>query len=326
MSSAISTLAEPAATDDAPLRDAVLEVCRAIARVIHGKDDIVELAVLALLAEGHVLIEDIPGVGKSTMARALAHAVGGVFRRVQFTSDLLPADVVGVNVWRAREERFEFRPGPLFANFVLADEINRAPPRTQSALLEAMGEGQVSVDGTSHALPRPFMVVATQNPLEHHGTYPLPESQRDRFSLRLSMGHAAPEIEARLLAGISAGETSPTSPVVDLETVLAAQDRVRRIFVHPDLAAYAQGVVQATREHTALRLGVSTRGALSWVRIARARAFMRGRSQLSIDDLQVLASPALAHRVVPAHVGEEAAHTAASELVHELVATHPVPV
>ena len=307
------------------LRTTLQAVQAAVAEVIQGKPRIIELTVLALLAEGHVLIEDIPGVGKSTLARTLAHAVGGVFRRVQFTSDLLPADVVGINVWRSREERFEFRPGPLFANFVLADEINRAPPRTQSALLEAMGEGQVSIDGTSHPLPRPFMVLATQNPLEHHGTYPLPESQRDRFLLRLSMGHAAPEVEAELLAGARTGELGELQRLGALEAVTAAQALVREVFVHPDLARYAQSIVQATREHPSLRLGVSTRGALAWVRAARAHAFMQGRAQLSIDDLQTLAVPALAHRMLPAHVGEEAATTVASELVADLVAQHPVP-
>jgi MoxR-like ATPase len=325
MTAPVTTVSRQHRTDTDP-RNEMRAACDAVARVILGKEEVIELAMLALLAEGHVLIEDIPGVGKSTMARALAHAVGGVFRRIQFTSDLLPADVVGVNVWRARDERFEFRPGPLFANFVLADEINRAPPRTQSALLEAMGEGQVSIDGASHALPRPFMVLATQNPLEHHGTYPLPESQRDRFVLRLSMGHAAPEVEARLLAGHPTDSASVLPVVGDPDLVRTAQADVKDVFVHPDLAAYAQGVVQATREHPAIRLGVSTRGALAWIAVARARAFMQGRSQLAIDDLQLLAVAALAHRIVPAHVGEDAAHTATSELVADLVATHPVPV
>jgi MoxR-like ATPase len=326
MTASISTASRPTAANTATPRDTMREVIGAVAQIIQGKSEVIELAVLALLAQGHLLIEDIPGVGKSTMARALAHAVGGVFRRVQFTSDLLPADVVGVNVWRAREERFEFRPGPLFANVVLADEINRAPPRTQSALLEAMGEGQISIDGTSHPLPRPFMVLATQNPLEHHGTYPLPESQRDRFLLRISMGHASPEIEARLLAGAPPGDVSALAAVADPETVRAAQASVRGVSVHADLATYAQAVVQATREHPSIRLGVSTRGALAWVRVARAHAFMQGRSHLAIDDLQTLAVAALAHRIVPAHVGEEAAHTATTELVAELVAKHPVPV
>ena len=180
-----------------------------VATRIHGKDEIIDLALICLVARGHLLIEDIPGVGKSTLARALADAIGGSFSRIQFTSDLLPADLLGVNVWRASQEAFEFRRGPVFANLVLADEVNRAPPRTQSALLEAMAEGQVSIDGTSHALPDPFVVIATQNPEEHHGTYPLPESQRDRFLLRLSMGYAAAEVEAALLLS---GGVSPAKP------------------------------------------------------------------------------------------------------------------
>lgn len=311
---------------DADCRAPVHAVRRAIAGVIHGKDDVIELALVALLARGHLLIEDIPGVGKSTLARALAQAVGGDFRRVQFTSDLLPADVVGVNVWRSRQECFEFRPGPLFGNFVLADEINRAPPRTQSALLEAMGERQVSVDGTSHRLPRPFMVLATQNPLEHHGTYPLPESQRDRFVLRVSMGYAASEVEAALLMRADDDTSAVLEPVTHPDAICVAQGAVQEVFVHPDLASWAQGVVQATRTHASFRLGVSTRGALAWVRAARARAFMHGRSQLSVDDLQALAVPALAHRVVPAHVGDEIATATATELVAELLAQHPVPI
>ena len=307
------------------------EIRAAVAKRIHGKDEIIELALICLVARGHLLIEDIPGVGKSTLARALAAAIGGSFSRIQFTSDLLPADLLGVNVWRASREQFEFRSGPIFANLVLADEVNRAPPRTQSALLEAMAEGQVSIDGTSHVLPDPFIVIATQNPEEHHGTYPLPESQRDRFLLRLSMGYAGAEIEAALLmrggvegSGRPSAEASPA--LAAPSQLLELQSAAASVFVHADLARYAQRVVQATREAAEIRLGVSTRGALAWVAAARARALLGGRTRVSIDDLQDLAVAALAHRIVPAQAGSGDQVALAQELVRELIATVPVPV
>lgn len=297
-------------------------IADAVRSAIAGKDEIIDLALVALLSGGHLLLEDMPGVGKSTLARSLAGAVGGVFRRIQFTADLLPADVLGVNVWRPQREAFEFREGPLFANFVLADEVNRAPPRTQSALLEAMGEQQISVDGVSRPLPEPFMVIATQNPLEHYGTYPLPESQRDRFVLRLSMGYAAADVEAALLQGTNTGEAPQA--VVSPEDVLAAQRAARDVFLHADLATYAQAVVQATREHPRARLGVSTRGALAWVSAARARAMLQGREQVALDDLQELAVPALAHRVLPSLASDEAS-ASSEELIREVTANVPVP-
>lgn len=293
---------------------------------IRGKDAIIDLALIGLVAGGHLLIEDIPGVGKSTLARALAAAVGGSFARIQFTSDLLPADLLGVNVWLAREQRFEFRPGPMFANLVLADEVNRAPPRTQSALLEAMAERQVSLDGVSHALPAPFSVIATQNPEEHHGTYPLPESQRDRFLFRISMGYAAAAVEAALL---QTGGVDPharaAEQVVDSATLTELQDAAKRVHLHADLAGYAQRVVQATRESAAIRLGVSTRGALAWTAAGRARALLDGRAQVGIDDLQELAVPALAHRIMPTQAGTGDQAGYAQELIRELIASVPVP-
>jgi MoxR-like ATPase len=315
----LSSVTSPiAALRETPGTSTLGRVHEAVAERIRGKDEVVELALVALVAGGHLLVEDMPGVGKSTLARALASAVGGTLSRIQFTSDLLPADIVGVNVWRAGSERFELSPGPIFANFVLADELNRAPPRTQSALLEAMGEGQVSIDGHTRPLPRPFMVLATQNPLEHHGTYPLPESQRDRFTLCVSLGYAAAEIEAELLA--NPPSVGPLEAVTDPDTVAAAQRRAAEMFLHADLAAYAQRVVQATREHAGLRLGVSTRGALAWVAAARARAFLRDRSHVSIDDLQDLAVPALAHRVLRSATG-----SATDDVIRTIVASTAVP-
>ncbi|MCA9708219.1 MAG: MoxR family ATPase [Myxococcales bacterium] len=314
-------VAEPAAAEPATLR----RVLHAVGQVVHGKDEVIEQVLLALLAGGHVLLEDLPGVGKSTLARAMAAAVGAELSRVQFTSDLLPADILGVSVWRPRAETFEFRPGPIFAHVVLADEVNRAPPRTQSALLEAMGEGQVSVEGQTRPLPRPFMVIATQNPSEHHGTYPLPESQRDRFALRITLGYAAADVEAQLLqAGASVGRAT-ARPVVSLATVQQAQAAAAGLHLHPDLAAYAQRVVQATREHEALQQGVSTRGALAWVATARARAWLAGRDHVGIDDLQRLAVPALAHRLVLHAAAGEATEAASADLVREILARVPVP-
>jgi len=311
--------------DFAQLSSAMARTREAVAAKIRGKDQIIDLALISMVAGGHLLLEDIPGVGKSTLARALAEAIGGEFRRIQFTSDLLPADLVGVNVWRASDERFEFRPGPLFANLVLADEINRAPPRTQSALLEAMGEHQVSVDGHSRALPDPFTVLATQNPVEHHGTYPLPESQRDRFLLRVRMGYAAPEVEAALLAAGGAARSGPVEPVLTLDQLRAAQAHARAVFVHDDLATYAQKIVQATREHASVTLGVSTRGALAWVAAARAKAYLDGREQVQIDDLQDLAVASLAHRLMTSTTGGDSS-AISEELIRDIVARQPVPV
>lgn len=301
-------------------------VRRAVGEVIRGKEEIIELALVAMVARGHLLIEDIPGVGKSTLARALACAVGGEFRRIQFTSDLLPADLLGVNVWLSKEERFEFRPGPIFGNVVLADEINRAPPRTQSALLEALGEAQVSVDGVSHPLPEPFLVLATQNPQEHHGTYPLPESQRDRFLLRVRMGYADADVEAALLRDGGSRESPSFDPVISHEQLLASQQAAAKVFLHDDLAHYAQKVIAATRDSGQLRLGVSTRGALAWVAAARARAHLKGREQVTVDDLQELAVVALAHRVLPGGTTTGDSVAVAEEIVRDIVATVPVPV
>ncbi|MHB1191503.1 MAG: AAA family ATPase [Longimicrobiales bacterium] len=270
--------------------------------VFHGKREVVRLALAALLARGHVLFEDVPGVGKTTLAHALARALGGEFRRIQFTSDLLPSDVLGVSVYRPQTGEFETRPGPIFANVVLADEINRAPPRTQSGLLEAMQEGRVTIDSATHDLPRPFLVMATQNPLEHHGTYPLPESQLDRFLMRITIGYPGPEAERRILT-----ESSNAGPVMDRlravltpTQVLLLQERVEEVEADPAIVDYLMAVVERTRRTPRLRMGVSPRGAVGLFRAARAFALVQGRTYMIPDDVRGLAVPCLAHRILPA--------------------------
>jgi MoxR-like ATPase len=271
----------------------------AVATVIRGKPEAIRLALTALLARGHLLIEDIPGVGKTSLARALAAAVGGSFRRIQFTSDLLPSDIVGVSIFRADQHLFEFRRGPIFANVVLADEINRTTPRTQSALLEAMSEGQVSIDDQTHPLGQPFLVIATQNPTEHFGTYPLPESQMDRFLLRIRLGYPGRGEERQVLRERGAADpVTAIGPVIDHRTLLDLQDAVEAVAVSDGLLDYAMTVIEETRKAPALAVGVSTRGALAWYRAAQAHALASGRPFCVPDDFKSLAAPALAHRVV----------------------------
>jgi MoxR-like ATPase len=280
-------------------RAAFVRLERAIASVIHGKPEAVRLALAALAARGHLLIEDVPGVGKTTLARALARSLGGTFRRIQFTSDLLPSDILGVSVFSPETGRFDFRAGPIFANVVLADEINRTTPRTQSSLLEAMSEGRVSLDNHTHEIEPPFIVIATQNPLEHFGTYPLPESQMDRFLLRIRIGYPSPEDERRVVtAGADEDPAEELQPVVDRADVEAMQAAAARVKVDPTLLDYAQRVVEETRRSPFLSLGVSPRGFQAWFRAAQARALGAGRDFAVPDDFKEIALPALAHRVV----------------------------
>jgi len=272
-----------------------------IARVLRGKPGAIRHAVVALLARGHLLIEDVPGVGKTTLARALAQSIGGTFHRIQFTSDLLPSDVVGVSILDPKSAEFEFRPGPVFANLVLADEINRTPPRTQSALLEAMNEGQVSVDGRTYPLEAPFLVMATQNAEERYGTYPLPESQMDRFLLRIRIDYPSAEDERRILLE-SAGrpEDKRLEPVLSVAQVRALQEAAERVHLSAELADYIVAVARETRRSPHLSLGVSPRGQLAWRNAARAAALADGRDYVLPDDLKSLVGPVLAHRIVPA--------------------------
>ena len=298
--------------------------------VFRGKREIVRLATAALLAHGHILFEDIPGVGKTTLARALAQALGLDFRRVQFTSDLLPSDVLGVSLYNPRTHEFETRPGPIFTNVLLADEINRAPPRTQSGLLEAMQEGRVTIDDRTHPLPQPFLVLATQNPLEQHGTYPLPESQLDRFLMRLSIGYPDAEEERQiLLHGSGRGDgVERIEAVLEPGEVLALQRQVEEVHVDASLVDYLMAIVQATRDDPRLRAGASTRGALALFRAARAYALVDGRRFLVPDDIRRLVVPCLAHRLLPAgaSLSTVEAHEEASEVLESILTGIPVPV
>jgi MoxR-like ATPase len=269
-----------------------------VGRALIGKPDVVRLAVVGLLARGHLLIEDIPGVGKTTLASALARSIGVEFQRIQFTSDMLPSDILGVSIYQPDKGDFVFKPGPLFTNVVLADEINRTTPKTQSSLLEAMNEAQVSLDHVTRMLPRPFMVLATQNPLEYEGTHPLPESQLDRFLLRFRVGYPAPADERAILRGVASDPRDSLHPVLGVGDVLWLQDETERVRVDDVVIDYLMAVVAATRVSPMLALGVSPRGALALLRAARAHALADGRDYVVPDDVKVLAVPALGHRVM----------------------------
>jgi MoxR-like ATPase len=305
--------------------EAAARVGSAVQSVISGKPETVRLALTVLLAGGHLLIEDVPGVGKTMLAKSLARSLGCSMRRIQFTPDLLPGDVVGVSVFNRETRDFEFKPGAVFANIVLGDEINRASPKTQSALLECMEEGQVTVDGTTYLLGRPFMVLATQNPSEMEGTYPLPEAQRDRFMARVHMGYPDRSSEIQMLQAHSADEPLESlSPVTDAAEVRAMIDAVRQVYVAPTIDAYVVDLVSATRQHSHVRLGASPRAALHLLRAARASAALSGRGHVLPDDVQRLAVPVLAHRLVlttDAHLSR----TSAQDVVTEILTRVPLP-
>jgi MoxR-like ATPase len=290
-----------------------------VRRAVHVRPEMLRNVLVALLAEGHVLVEDYPGVGKTALARAVARSIDCQFARIQGTSDLLPADVVGSNVYDQREQRFEFRPGPVFANVVLVDEINRASPKTQSGLLECMQERRVTVDVHTHELARPFLVLATQNPIEYEGTYPLPEAQVDRFMVRISLGYPSPDQESAILADHEAGDRVLTlGPVVTAAEVLAAQDAAARVRATDALRDYVVRVLWRTREDPRVDLGASPRSGVMLLRAAKAHAMMLGRDHALPDDVQALAEPVLAHRLV---LAPEASRLAARDVVADAVAS-----
>jgi MoxR-like ATPase len=320
-------MTSPVVALDSRRVEKLTELRRGVELALEGKPEAVELALVALLARGHVLIEDVPGVGKTTLARALAKSIGGQMRRVQFTSDLLPSDVLGVSVYDQRLTDFVLRKGPIFSNVLLADEINRASPRTQSALLEAMNDGQVSLDGKTLPLPDPFFVIATQNPQDFAGTFPLPESQLDRFMVRISIGYPPTHVETRLLLGVETDRVTRVPVVLDPESLLGLQSDVDRVAFDQALANYVHAIVVATRSTPTLALGASTRAGMNLSRAARARALVRGRHYAIADDIHAIAVPLLAHRVrLAAHAeGYVPSREEAEAAVRDAVARVPVP-
>ena len=292
-------------------------------KVIVGKTDIIEKVLICFLCSGHILLEDVPGTGKTMLLRAFAATLGGSFKRVQFTPDLLPSDLTGINFYNQKSGEFQFRPGPIFANLVLADEINRATPRTQSALLEAMAEHQVTVDGDTHAMANPFMIMATQNPLESQGTFPLPEAQTDRFFMRLSLGYMEREQELAVLTGTDTNEiVASLRPCVTAEDTAAMKRAVSEIEVTRDVAAYIMDIITATRNDTRIRIGVSTRGALALYKASQAAAALAGRGYVTPEDVKALAPAVLAHRIVTTGGGRMAESEA---IIAELAETCSVP-
>ncbi|MEZ4294863.1 MAG: MoxR family ATPase [Polyangiaceae bacterium] len=303
----------------------VASIRRCLSQVIVGKPEVLDLVLVAVLGGGHVLIEDVPGVGKTTLAKTLARSFRATFSRVQFTPDLLPSDILGAQVLNPKDGTFSFHRGPVFTHVLLADEINRASPRTQSALLEAMSESQATIDGTSHPLPRPFFVIATQNPVDYQGTYPLPEAQLDRFLLRIGVGYPAPQDElAMLYARKTEDPLTRVEPALDVEDILRIQSEVRDIDVKEPVARYLLQLVARTRDHRSLDLGVSPRGALAFFRAVQARALLADRTYGSPDDVQALARPVLAHRLLLTSQARYGG-TSADSIVAEIVSSTRVP-
>jgi MoxR-like ATPase len=307
------------------LATAVQRVVGNVERVIVGKAEPVAFSLIAVICHGHILIEDVPGVGKTVLTKAIARSIGCTFKRIQFTPDLLPSDVTGISIYNQKTANFEYRPGPIMAQIVLADEINRATPKTQSALLEAMEEGQVTVDGTTYRLPQPFMVMATQNPIEYEGTFPLPEAQLDRFMMSIKLGYPKPADEINIL-----DSHQHHHPLEDLAQIMTAeelviiQQQIRTTHVDPSIREYIVAIANATRNHPSIYLGVSPRGSLSLFRAAQALAAMRGRGYIIPDDVKLLVKPTLAHRIIVTPAARVRSITSAA-LLDEILQTIPVP-
>lgn len=327
MPSKIKILMSPETATAASHRAAQLE--SALRKVIRGKDDVIRLALVSMMARGHLLIEGVPGVGKTTLAQAIARALDCSFQRVQFTSDMLPSDVLGISIYSVIEQEFEFKRGPIFTNVLLADEINRTTPKTQSALLEAMNEGQVTVDAHSHPLPQPFLVIATQNPVEHHGTYPLPESQLDRFLMRLRMGYPDGNAEREILRSeAGTAQLEILEPVISGADVLEMQQAVAQVRVDDSLVSYTLAIVRKTRETEQFSLGVSPRGSQMLYRAAQAMAFLDGRTFCIPEDFKPLVVPVFAHRVVGNGLYSSTLKKSeqTEQVMQEIIESIPVPV
>ncbi|HJT54668.1 MAG TPA: MoxR family ATPase [Candidatus Angelobacter sp.] len=311
----------------AAVRAAAIE--QSLRTIIRGNDEVVRMAMVAVLARGHLLIEGVPGVGKTTLAHTLARTLDCTFQRIQFTSDMLPSDLLGISVYSAIEQQFEFKAGPVFTNILLADEINRTTPKTQSALLEAMNEGQVTMDGHSHPLPQPFLVLATQNPVEHHGTYPLPESQLDRFLVRVRMGYPHADNEREILRSeAGAARLEQVRPAASGADVIAMQDEVTQVKVDDSLVDYALAIVNRTRESESLALGVSPRGSIMLYRAAQAMAYLNGRNFCTPEDFKTLAVAVFSHRVVinARYSSTLKKSEQAETIIRDIIQSLPVPV